>query len=75
MKPLLNNKSVYLINSKIGNRHAWYYILVGSIKKPLLINKVGKESLDLKNYGEILFSGWGKEPPKEIQEKLNAYTA
>ena len=30
----------------------------------------GTETVDVSEYGSILYSGWGKDPPKEIVQKI-----
>ena len=63
-------QNVYLVNSPMGDNSAWYYILLDGLKKPIFEAKIGKEALDLKDYGQILYSGWGAEPPADIQKKI-----
>jgi type IV secretory pathway TraG/TraD family ATPase VirD4 len=56
---------IYLVQGKTQGREAWYYILVN--RKPAIVfeTEVRKARLDLEDYGEVLLSGWGKEPPEE----------
>ncbi|XP_013402484.1 ankyrin-2 [Lingula anatina] len=66
---------VYLVRGKNGERPAWHYVLV---KRKLLADflvKTNGGSLDVADYGKVLYSGWGKDPPgdsvKKIQDKYN----
>ena len=61
-----------LIRGKDRGKPAWHYILIenesryGELKKC----KVGA-NVDVTDYGKIIESGWGSNPPKAIIEKIN----
>lgn len=68
---VLNKKgNIFYLKSEFNNKPAWYYLDVFPNKLILFKNRIGKESLELKDYGNILHSGWGAEPPKEIKDKM-----
>lgn len=59
-----------LVTGKNDGHDAWWYIRV----KHNLFEKykiaVKAEEIDLADYGEVLFSGWGKTPPEDIKKKI-----
>jgi hypothetical protein len=63
---------VYLVRAKEkpSNEDAWYYVQVHTKQKlPVFLEKV-KTGLNLTDYSDVLYSGWGTEPPEEIKEKI-----
>jgi hypothetical protein len=62
---------VFLVRDSQNGQDVWFYILVESIKLPIFRKKIGHEALDLKDYGTILHSGYGKNPPEDIKKKLH----
>ena len=67
---LTKKENIFLLRSKIKDKTAWYYLDVFPNKVVLFEKRIGAQSLDLKEYGKILFYGWGDEPPKEIKQKI-----
>jgi hypothetical protein len=57
---------VYLVRGKHEGREAWHYVLVEKAKLPFFCAKVKSGALDVANYGKILHSGYGKNPPEDI---------
>jgi type IV secretory pathway TraG/TraD family ATPase VirD4 len=57
--------SICLVRGKNSGREAWYYVRVN--KKPMVLFDEAMKggSLDLADYGEVLLSGWGKDPPAD----------
>ena len=51
---------------------AWHYVLIEDELKyeEIKKQKPGK-NIDVTDYGRIIESGWGKNPPKNIVEKIN----
>ena len=49
----------------------WNYVLVDEEKLVDFKAKVATEAIDLSKYGKILKSGWGKDPPKDIDRKMD----
>ncbi len=64
-------ENLFLVGGQEEGREAWYYVLVDKNKVPMFEKELepGKP-YDLRPYGKILYSGWGKEPPEEIKEKV-----
>ena len=69
----LQSQRVYLVRGKDKGRPAWHYVLVvddeDTIDNFLKTVKSGK--VNVANYGEILFSGFGEDPPNEVTEKVH----
>ena len=63
---------VYLAQGKEKptNQDAWYYVQIKSKSLvPIFLKKI-KDGIDLLDYGTILYSGWGAEPPEDIRQKI-----
>jgi hypothetical protein len=58
-------RQIYLVRGRAsGGREAWYDVRV-SKKRPLVFEKeVALRHVDLADYGEIILSGYGKDPPE-----------
>jgi|GEM_PF-2605764 len=64
---------LYLVTAKEKptGKEAWWYVLVHSKQiVPIFLKKVQTTGLSLTDYGDVLYSGWGKEPPEEIRQKV-----
>ena len=64
---------VYLVRGKDKGRPAWHYVLLvdddETIKK--FKEKVASGTVDVADYGEVLKSGWGKDPPNEVKDWID----
>lgn len=63
---------VYLVRGKerASGKDAWYYVQVqNKAKLPVFLEKV-KSGITLTDYAEILYSGWGADPPDDIRAKI-----
>jgi hypothetical protein len=63
-------RGVFLVHGKSEGKELWHYVKiphdsVNDFKKAIQHGK-----LDVAKYGEVLFSGWGSEPPKDITDKV-----
>jgi hypothetical protein len=61
---------VYLVRGKDNGRAAWHYVLIDKVKLPLFQKAIRTGALDVSEYGKILYSGWGEDPPPEIIEAV-----
>ena len=59
---------IYLSRGTFGGRATWHYLLVDKLKLPLLMTEAQKGTIDLVNYGNIILSGFGENPPEEVRE-------
>ncbi len=62
---------IYLVRGKDRGRSAWHYVLVDKDKREMFLAKSRTGSIDVADYGEILYSGWGDDPPQTIVDKIN----
>ncbi len=63
---------IYLVKGVDAGRNAWYYVLVERLKLQLFLKALNDDIIHLENYGVILYSAYGDEPPAEITNKLKA---
>ena len=61
---------VYLVHGKDKDRDAWHYVLVDKNKLPLFLKQIETGSIDVALFGEVLRSGWGKNPSPEIVKEI-----
>lgn len=62
--------NVYLVRGKDGTRDAWHYVAVDKVKQPLFQNALKSGALDVSQFGKIIRSGWGENPPPEVVEAM-----
>jgi gas vesicle protein len=65
-----NADLIYLVKGIDDERNAWYYVLVERLKVSLFLKALNDDIIHLENYGVILYSAYGDEPPKEITDKV-----
>ncbi len=61
---------IYLVKGVDAGRNAWYYVLVDRLKVQLFLKALNDDIIHLENYGKILYSAYGDEPPVEITGAL-----
>lgn len=61
---------IYLVKGIDAGRNAWYYVLVERLKVQLFLKAMNDEIIHLEEYGRILYSAYGDEPPESITNKL-----
>jgi hypothetical protein len=61
---------LYLVKGIDGSRQAWYYILVDQDKVDRFLEALNRYDIHLENYGKILYSAYGEEPPLNITERV-----
>ena len=61
---------VYLVRGKDRGKQAWHYVLVVDDEEmvEMFLAKVKSGNVDVADYGQVLKSGWGQEPPDEVRE-------
>ncbi|WP_395877360.1 hypothetical protein [Ehrlichia muris] len=81
-KSKLNNKNfaestkksrldcLFLVRGKDNGRSAWHYVLVDKHKREMFLAKSRSGSIDVALYGQILYSGWGENPPEDIVKRI-----
>jgi hypothetical protein len=63
---------IYLVKGIDDNRNAWYYVLVERPKLQLFLKALNDDIIHLENYGKVLYSAYGDEPPQDVTDALNA---
>jgi len=61
---------IYLVKGIDAGRNAWYYVLVERLKVQLFLRALNDDIIHLENYGKILSSAYGDEPPVDVTQKL-----
>lgn len=61
---------IYLVKGIDAGRNAWYYVLVDRLRVQLFLKALNDEIIHLENYGKILHSAYGDEPPEEVTLSL-----
>jgi hypothetical protein len=52
-----------LFTGKQGDTSYWHWVALDPIKLTLVSTRIKQGSLDVAEYGEIIQSGWGDNPP------------
>ena len=65
-----SRETLYLVLGKDRGRAAWHYVLVKKHLLGLFLKRVKGGSLDVAEFGDILRSGWGKDPPEGTTDKI-----
>ena len=64
------SQNVFLVRGKDRGRPAWHYVLVDNNKRELFLAATRSGALDVADYGEILESGWGEDPPESVVKRV-----
>ena len=67
----LTGKPVYLVRGKDRGWEAWHYVLVDKDKVDDFKAKIASGTIDVAEYGKVLRSGWGKDPPKDVERMID----
>ena len=65
-----STKRFYLVRGKDKGRAAWQYVLVKKHLLGLFLKRLKGGSLNVADFGAILRSGWGRDPPKGTRDKI-----
>ncbi len=63
-------ENIYLVRGKSDGRAAWHYVLVEPHKKHAFLRSIESGSLDVADYGDVLCSGWGTDPPAHVVRQI-----
>lgn len=68
-----SGRLVYLVRGRDNDRPAWYYVLLDRRKVALFLGRLKSKdgSVQLLDYGKILASGWGENPPDDVKKRIN----
>ena len=64
------SKRIYLVRGKNRGKLAWHYVLVEKLLFGLFLKRTQGGSLDVKDFGKVLKSGWGVDPPVGTIDKI-----
>ena len=62
---------VYLVQAKEKGRSAWHYVVVEKYLVGLFLKRSFRGGFNVADFGILLESGWGKNPPENTLEKVN----
>ena len=64
---------VFLVRGKDRGRPAWHYVLLVDDDEMVgeFQDKVKGGTVDVANYGQVLKSGWGEQPPNEVRDEID----
>ena len=65
-----SNERINLVPGKDRGRAAWHYVLVKKHLLGLFLKQTQGGSLDVADFGDVLGSGWGKDPPEGTRDKI-----
>ena len=74
-RKVLNGDRIFIVRGIDKGRPAWHYVLlvddeetIAKFKELTQGSNAGKNTIDVTNYGQVLKSGWGHEPPNDVKE-------
>ena len=65
-----STKRIYPVRGKNKDRAAWRYVLAKEHLLDLFLKRAKGGSLDLADFGAVLRSGWGKDPPEGTIDQI-----
>ena len=60
------SQPVYLVHSKM-----WHYVLIAEDKIEAFKAKFKTGTINVADYGTVLYSGWGEDPPEDVKERVD----
>ncbi len=70
MKKRAMAELIYLVHGDDNGRNAWYYILVDRLKVQMFLKAMKSPTINLDDYGKVLYSAYGDNPPESVTQKL-----
>ena len=65
-----SHKLVYLVRGVDQGRKAWHYVLIHRHKKEKFLAAIKSGTIDIAEYGMVIASGWGENPPQDLVRKI-----
>ena len=65
-----STERIYLVRGKDRGRAAWHYVFVKKHLRALFLKRAKGGDLDVADFGAVLRSGWGKDPPEGTEDKI-----
>lgn len=66
----MNKNNLLLIRLVEDDFHYWHYVEVSGLKSRLLKDIKSGTKIDVKNYGNVIKSGFGHNPPQSLHAEL-----
>ena len=66
------NVKIFLTQGKYLGVYTWHYVRIDLLKFPLFQKQLKSGVIDVSKYGDIIFSGWGMNPPDDIRKQVDA---
>jgi hypothetical protein len=67
----IDNNLLYLVVGEDSKeRAAFYYVLVDKLKRDIFLKDIHNPDIDLRRFGKILISGFGREPTEDAKAYL-----
>lgn len=60
----------YLVRGKDRGRPVWYYVIVEKSLLGLFLKRTNGGSLNVADFGTVLKSGWGENPPESTKKEI-----
>lgn len=70
---LINRASadlIYLVTGTDRDKSAWYYVLVDRLKVRMFLQAMKSSSINLDDFGKVIYSAYGEKPPEDITNKV-----
>ena len=64
------SERIYLVRGNDTGKPAWHYVLVKKALLPLFLRRAKGGNVDVADFGRVLKSGWGKDPPEDIRKSI-----
>lgn len=68
-----SDESLYLVTGKKDNAPIWCYALVPARMEAAFKTALTESRIRINQYGRVLFSGHGAQPPAQVQELIAAH--
>ena len=68
---LIKSHLLFIVRGKDRGHPVWHYVLVDEEKLDDYKAKVATGTINVANYGRILKSGWGEDPPEDIVREMD----
>ena len=65
-----SDERIYVVRGKDRGKPAWHYVLVERHLLGLFLKQTNGGSLDVADFGRVLNSGWGKDPPEKTIDRI-----
>ena len=64
------SERIYLVRGEDRGKPAWHFVLVAKDLVSFFLRRTNGSSLDVTDFGRVLKSGWGKDPPEDIRKSI-----